>query len=97
MLRFANAATPFTAAAVNVPDNVPPAGLVPIATVIDPVNPVTTLFEASSARPDGRSDRGARLSVAGLHREREMRRGGAVTLNAVLVAPVSPALLAARV
>jgi len=49
MLRFENAATPFTAETVSVPDSVPATGLVPMATVIDPVKPGTTAFDASSA------------------------------------------------
>src|SRR5437773_9135794 len=49
MLRPGNVATPATAATVLVPDKVPVLGLVPIATVILPVNPVAVLPLASWA------------------------------------------------
>ena len=51
MLRSENVATPPTAATVFVPDRVPPPGLEPegIAIVTLPLNPVATLFPASSA------------------------------------------------
>src|SRR5213595_2880579 len=43
MLSPGNVATPATAATVFVPDKVPLLGLVPIATVMFPVNPVAVL------------------------------------------------------
>src|SRR5216117_2972512 len=49
MLRFGNAATPATAAAVVVPDSVPPPALEPIVTLTLPANPVATLPSASCA------------------------------------------------
>src|SRR6266571_6632043 len=49
MLTVENVATPFTAATVLVPDNVPPPGFEPIATVTSPVNAVATFPWASSA------------------------------------------------
>src|ERR1041385_4011650 len=49
MLKFPNVATPFTAATVVVPDNVPPPGLAPSATVTVPVNPVAGFPCASRA------------------------------------------------
>src|SRR6266480_1237188 len=49
MLSAPNVATPATAACVGVPASVPPAGLVPIATVTFPANPVALLPKASSA------------------------------------------------
>src|SRR5437773_633282 len=49
MLRPGNVATPATAATVLVPDKVPVLGLVPIATVTLPVNPVAVLPLASWA------------------------------------------------
>ena len=49
MLRLANVATPFTACAVVVPESVPPAGFVPIATVTLPAKLVTGLPNTSSA------------------------------------------------
>src|SRR5690349_18703644 len=47
--RFENVATPFTALAVNVPDNVPPLGFEPNASVIVPPKPVATFPLASRA------------------------------------------------
>src|SRR5205814_10659288 len=49
MLSPAKLATPATAATVLVPDKVPVLGLVPIATVMFPVNPVAVLPLASWA------------------------------------------------
>src|SRR5690348_504314 len=49
MLRVENVATPLTAGIAVVPDNVPPAGFVPIATVTTPVNPVAGFPSASWA------------------------------------------------
>src|SRR5438046_5453857 len=49
MLGLEQVATPLTAATVVVPETVPPAGFVPIATVTLPVNPGTLLLMASSA------------------------------------------------
>src|SRR5690349_24030265 len=49
MLRVENVATPLTAAIPLVPDNDPPPGFVPIATVTVPVNAVTGFPNASSA------------------------------------------------
>src|SRR5439155_3039597 len=49
MLSPGNVATPATAATVLVPDKVPVLGLVPIATVMFPVNPLAVLPLASWA------------------------------------------------
>ena len=49
MLRVEKVATPLTAFRLVVPDSVPPPGFAPIATVIAPVNPVTTLPDVSRA------------------------------------------------
>ena len=49
MLRFANVATPLTAATPVVPERMPPPAFVPIATVTLLPNPVATLPCASSA------------------------------------------------
>src|SRR5882762_8042332 len=49
MLKVENVATPLTAFTLVVPDSVPPPGFAPIATVITPVKPVTTPFDASRA------------------------------------------------
>src|SRR3954471_21703918 len=47
MERLENVATPLTAATVVVPDSVPPPGLVPMATVMPAVEPVTVFPNAS--------------------------------------------------
>src|SRR3954470_15828683 len=47
MDRVENVATPLTAATVVVPESVPPPGLVPMATVMLAVDPVTVLLNAS--------------------------------------------------
>src|SRR5215831_3383138 len=49
MLRSGNVATPATAAIDFVPDNPPPPGFVPIATVIVPLNPIAVLPKPSRA------------------------------------------------
>ena len=49
MLTFANVATPLTAAAVAVPERVPPPGLVPSPSVTVPVNAVAMFPWASCA------------------------------------------------
>src|SRR5512134_3978608 len=49
MLRLAKVATPATAAAVAVPDNEPPAGFAPMATVTLPVKPVVVVPMRSRA------------------------------------------------
>src|SRR6266567_2527278 len=49
MLKLEKVATPPEAAMLVVPESVPPAGLVPIATVTLPVNPVAALPSASRA------------------------------------------------
>src|SRR6266542_4884262 len=49
MLKLEKVATPPEAAMLVVPASVPPAGLVPIATVTLPVNPVAVLPSASRA------------------------------------------------
>src|SRR2546426_11967530 len=49
MLRFANVATPETAAAVAVPESVPPPALGPSVTFTLPAKPVATLPSASWA------------------------------------------------
>src|SRR6266516_6043737 len=95
-----NVATPLTAATLFVPASGPPPGFAPSATVISPVYPVTTLPEASRAVTftagivcpawvDCGCVVNARFVAGG--------GGGAVMLNAALVAPVKPEALAARV
>src|SRR5438046_2471849 len=100
MLNVENVATPLTAATLFVPASVPPPGFAPSATVIVPVKPVTTLPDASRAVTltagivcpawvDCGCVVNARFVAGG--------GGGAVMLNEVLVAPVSPLALAVRV
>src|SRR5437868_6436439 len=55
MDRLENVATPLTADTVVVPDSVPPPGLVPIATVMLAVEPVTVLPNASCTVTDRKS------------------------------------------
>src|SRR6267378_6287796 len=93
MLSVENVATPFTAATLVVPESVPPPGFAPSATVIVPVKPGTALPEASRAVTRTAAivcpawvDCGCVVNatfVAG-------GGGGAVMLNAALVAPVKP-------
>src|SRR6266550_5097028 len=100
MLSVEKVATPFTAVTLLVPASVPPPGLAPSATVIVPVKVVTTLPDASRAATCTADivwlawvDCGCAVNatfVAG-------GGGAAVMLNAVLVAPVRPDALAARV
>src|SRR5213078_609344 len=74
MLRFGNVATPETAAAVVVPDSVPPPALEPSVTLTLPAKPVATLPSASCAV----------TCTAGVI------AAPAVTLNAALVPPLTP-------
>src|SRR2546422_823888 len=98
MLSPENEATPATAATVFVPASVPPLGLVPIATVTFPVNPVAVLPLASCAV----------TSTAGVIAEPAVVLLGctentscvavpAVILNAALVPVAGPVALAVSV
>src|SRR5438128_2427624 len=105
MLRLENVATPFTAATLVVPASVPPPGFAPIATAMVPVNPDTTAFDASNADTRTVPSDAPVCALPGC--ELKIRcvalggggggGGGAVTLNALLVAPVSPLEAAVRV
>src|SRR5256885_2172327 len=98
MLRLPKLTTPATAAAVAGPDNVPPPGLVPIATLTFPVKPDAVLPWASwavtctagvIAAPD--------VPLEGWTVNTSSAAAPGVMLNAALVLPVSPLALAARV
>src|SRR5437868_3142679 len=97
MLRLANVATPLTAAAESVPVSVPVAGFAPIATVIVPVNPVTTPFAASSADTRTVGIVVPACVLAGWVEKVRGGTGGAEGLNAVLGAPVRPLAVAVSV
>src|SRR2546425_284398 len=99
MLRLEKVATPLTAATVAVPDSVPLAGLLPIASAMLAVEPATVfpaasctvtltagLMEAPAATREGCTLK-ANFAAAPL----------ATTLKVVLVAPVSPLAVAASV
>src|SRR5947208_11949942 len=98
MLRVEKVATPATAAMVRVPESVPPAGFVPIATVTLPVKPGTRLSIASRAVS---CTPGAIVVPAATElgcTVKESRTGRpAVMANAVLVAPERPSAVAASV
>src|SRR5438046_625691 len=98
MLRLPKLTTPATAAAVAVPDNVPPPGLVPIATLTFPVKPDAVLPWASWAVTctAGVMTEPAVVVVGSAEKTRCDAAPG-VMLNAVLVAPAGPVALAASV
>jgi hypothetical protein len=98
MLRFENVATPATAFTVAVPDSVPPPGFVPMAKVTAFVAPVTTFPCASSMLTctDGAIDT-AIVTLLGCAVNANCVAAPAVTLNALLVAPVRTPELAVSV
>src|SRR5947199_384592 len=98
MLRFGKAATPLTAVAVVAPDNVPPPAFIPSATVTLPVKAVTVLPWASWALTctAGVIAVPAVVFVGWMEKTSWLAAPG-VTLNAALVAPVSPLAVATRV
>src|SRR5882724_2955366 len=98
MDRLENAAMPATAAAVLVPDSVPPPGLVPIASVMLAVELVTVLLNASCTvtRTAGAIATPA-TAFDGCTVKASCEAAAAVMLNALLVAPVSPAEAAVSV
>src|SRR6266480_729464 len=98
MLRLPKLTTPATAAAVAVPDKVPPAGFVPIATLTFPVKPAAVLPWASWAVTctAGVMTEPAVVVVGSAEKTRCDAAPG-VMLNAVLVAPAGPVALAASV
>src|SRR5438552_1521850 len=92
MLSPENVATPATAATVFVPDKVPVLGLVPIATVMFPVNPVAVLPLPSWAVTWTAGVIAAPATVfVGSTLKTSAVAAPAVTLNAVLVVPPPPA------
>ncbi len=98
MLSVPNVATPPAALTIEVPDNVPPAGLVPIATLTLPVNPVTRFPSASRALTctAGTIARPAVVAVGWVVKTSWLA-GAGVMLNALLVAPLNPLAVAVRV
>src|SRR5712691_447134 len=91
MLTFAKVATPLTAATVVVPERVPLAGLVPIATVMLVVAVVTVLPWASwtATRTAGAFTAPA-AALLGCTVKASFAAAPALMLNAPLVAPVRP-------
>src|SRR6267143_3215526 len=98
MLSVAKFATPATAATVAVPASVPPPGLVPIATVTFPVNPLAVFPCPSRAVTCTVGVIVApAVVVVGCTVKTSCVAVPAVMLNAPLVAPVSPAAVTASV
>src|SRR5689334_7029284 len=88
--RLLNVATPATAFGEAVPDNVPPPGFVPIATVTADVSPVTRLPKASSTRTVTAGAIAApAVASLGCTPHARLAAAVAVMLNALLVVPVS--------
>src|SRR5437870_11043858 len=91
MLRFANVATPATAAAVAVPESVPPPALGPSVTFTLPAKPVATLPSASWAVTCTTGVIAApAVALVGCTLKTSALGAPAVTLNAALVAPPAP-------
>src|SRR5437773_2196284 len=98
MLRLPKLTTPPTAAAVAVPDNVPPPGLVPIATLTFPVNGDAVLPCASWAVTCTAGVIAApEVALHGWTVNTSTAGAPGVMLNVALVLPVSPLALAASV
>src|SRR2546422_926941 len=88
-------ATPPIAASVVVPDSVPPAGFVPIATVTLPVNPGTVLLMASSAATStGGATCAPAVAVVGCMVKASCVAAPGSMSNGALVAPPSPVAVA---
>src|SRR3989442_2488832 len=98
MVSVEKVATPFTAVTVVVPDNAPLAGLEPITTVMLFVALVTVLPRLSCTAT-WTAGAMAVFDRASLGCTTKLSRVGvpAVMLNALLVAPVSPAVVAMSV
>src|SRR5436189_144145 len=91
MLRFGKVATPLTAATVVVPERVPLAGLVPIATVMLVVAVVTVLPWASwTATCTAGVIAAPAAALLGCTVKASFAAAPTLMLNAVLVAPVRP-------
>jgi hypothetical protein len=98
ILNPVNVATPATAFEVTVPESVPLPGFVPMASVIAFVAVVTMLPPASSMVTVTAGVIEATAAVlVGCAVNTSFVAEPAVTLNALLVAPVSPVLVAANV
>src|SRR5678810_477886 len=98
MDRLENVATPLDADTVAVPDSAPPPGLVPMATVMLAVEPVTVLLNASCTVTctAGEMETPA-VALVGWTVKASLEAAAGVTLNPVEVAPVSPLEVVARV
>src|SRR5579863_8797747 len=97
MFNVENETTPFTAATVSVPPSVPLDGFVPIAMVIEFVAVVTTLPRESSTLTVTAGEIALpAVTFVGWTVNASLFAAPAVTLKAVLVAPVKVAALAAR-
>src|SRR5262245_21338682 len=92
-----NDATPPTAATVVVPDSVPPAGFVPIASVIGAVELVTVFPFASCTMTTTAGIAAPAAVFVGCAVIASFAAAPGVMLNALLVAPVSPAAVALSV
>src|SRR5437868_5411891 len=92
MERLEKVATPLAAARVVVPDSVPPPGLVPTATVMVAVEPVTVLLNASCTVTctEGAIATPA-TAFAGCTVKASLVAAAGLMLNAVEVAPASDA------
>src|SRR2546427_2420761 len=97
MLRLANVATPETAAAVAVPESVPPPALGPSVTLTLPAKPMATLPSASWAVTCTAGVIAApAVALVGCTLKTSTLGAPAVTLNAALVPPPTPAAPAGR-
>src|SRR5712691_1572674 len=83
MLSDAKVATPATAATDAVPPSVPPPGLLPIARVTLPANPVATLPNVSHAVTSTAGVMVRRRGARRLHGEHQSRRRGGVATQLV--------------
>ena len=98
MLKLAKLATPFVAATVVVPVNVPATGLLPSATVTVPVKPATALPSASCAVTCTAGEIGLpAVAVPGWLVNASCVAVPGVMENAALAAAVRPAAVAASV
>src|SRR4051812_41853371 len=98
MDRVENVGMPATAATVLLPDSVPPPGLVPIATVMLTVEPVTVLLNWScTVTRTGGAIATPATAFAGWVVKASFEAAAGLMLNAADVAPVSGAEVAASV
>src|SRR5439155_563744 len=98
MLSEGKVATPAIAANVLVPDNLPPAGFVPIETVTLPAKPVAVLPSASRAvTPTSVAIPAHALAVLGCTVKTSWVASPGVIVNGALVAPSGPVALAVSV